>query len=94
MIVNRIARNLGLSSRVALRSKSEQVFRLITVKRSMVVEKRPEPGDRVRVREGTFQDVEGTVVERGSQSRLIIAVHLVQQGVTLEIDEKSLEIIG
>jgi len=60
----------------------------------MVVEKRPEAGDRVRVREGVFRDVQGTVLERGPESRVIVAVHLLQQGVTLEIDEKSLEIVG
>lgn len=94
MIVNRIARNLGLNSRAPFRSELEQVIRLIAVKRSMVVEKRPEPGDRVRVCEGVFRDVEGTVLERGPQSRLVVAVHLLQQGVTLEIDEKSLEIVA
>jgi transcription antitermination factor NusG len=60
----------------------------------MVVEKRPEAGDRVRVRDGVFRDVEGTVLRRAGETRLVIAVHLVQQGVTLELEERSLERIA
>ena len=94
MIVNRIARNLRLNPRLAFGSESHQVFRLLTINSPMIVPKRPEPGDQVRVREGVFRDVEGTVLERVKESRLIVAVHLLQHGVTLEVDEQSLEVIG
>lgn len=93
MIVNRIARTLRLNARSSFGGKSHQLVRLITVSNPMVVEKRPGPGDQVRVREGAFRDVEGTVLERVNELRLIVAVHLVQQGVTLEIDEHSLDVI-
>jgi transcription antitermination factor NusG len=94
MIVNRIARTFRLNARSAFGRDSTQVVRLATVNNPMVVEKRPGPGDQVRVREGVFRDVEGTVLERAHESRLVVAVHLVQQGVTLEIDEQSLDVIG
>lgn len=93
MIVNRIARTLRLNARSALGVKSHQLVRPITVNNPMVVEKRPEPGDQVRVHKGAFRDVEGTVLERINELRLMVAVHLVQQGVTLEIDEQSLDVI-
>ena len=47
---------------------------------------RPEEGDRVRVHGGVFEGVEGTVERRLDRSRLLIALHLVQRGVFLEID--------
>lgn len=94
MIVNRIARTFRLNARSAFRGELHQVFRPVTVSNPMVVEKRPGPGDQVRVREGVFRDVEGTVLERINELRLVVAVRLVQQGVTLEIDERSLDVIG
>lgn len=94
MIVNRIARTFRLNARSAFRGELHQVFRQITFSNSMAVEKRPGPGDQVRVREGVFRDVEGTVVERINELRLIVAVRLIQQGVTLEIDEHALDVIG
>lgn len=94
MIVNRIVRNPRLSRPPAIGAKSHQVFRLIAMNSPKIVEKRPEPGDQVRVRDGVFRDVEGTVIERAKEFRLIVAVHLLQHGVTLEIDEQSLEVIG
>lgn len=94
MIVNRIARSFRMNARSAFRGEFHQVIRQITVSHPMVVEKRPGPGDQVRVREGVFRDVEGTVLERVNELRLIVAVRLVQQGVTLEIDEHSLDVIG
>lgn len=94
MIVNRIARTFRLNARSACRGDLYQVIRPIAVSNPMVVEQRPRPGDQVRVREGIFRDVEGTVLERINGLRLVIAVRLVQQGVTLEIDEQSVDVIG
>ena len=94
MIVNRIARNPRLGRPPAFGAKSHQAFRLIAMASPKIVEKHPEPGDQVRVRDGVFRDVEGTVIERAKESRLIVAIHLIQHGVTLEIDEQSLEVIG
>lgn len=91
MIVNRIARNLRFARRPGIGADLHQVFRPIALNSPMPVDHRLHTGDQVRVREGTFRNVEGTVLERVDESRLIIAVHLVQQGVTLEIDENSLE---
>ena len=91
MIVNRIARNLRLAWQPGIGAESLQVFRLFALNAPMSVDNRLQTGDHVRVCEGTFRDVEGTVLESAGDSRLVIAVHLLQQGVTLEIDEKSLE---
>lgn len=57
----------------------------------MRAENPTELGERVRVREGVFQGVEGTVTERARAERLIVALDLVQTGILLEIDEQQLE---
>lgn len=54
---------------------------------------RAKPGDHVRVRNGAFQGVEGMVVSRQGTCRLIIAVDLMQTGVSLEINENRIEVV-
>lgn len=48
-------------------------------------------GDRVRVRRGILSGVEGMVIARCDDSRLVIAVDLIEQGVTIEIDTAQIE---
>jgi hypothetical protein len=55
------------------------------------VERRLESGREVRIRAGVMKGLEGTVVVRRSKSRLLVAVHLLQAGVSLEIDDYMLE---
>jgi hypothetical protein len=43
-------------------------------------------GDRVRISRGAFCGVEGTVVARRGADRLVVAVALLEHGVTIEID--------
>jgi hypothetical protein len=43
-------------------------------------------GDRVRICKGIFRGIEGTVVDRCGPGRLIVAVELLEQGVTIELD--------
>lgn len=58
-----------------------------------IVEQRFAPGDRVRVCDGVFAGAEGTVLARCRESRLLISVELKQRGVSLEVDDASLELI-
>jgi len=51
------------------------------------------PGDLVRVKEGAFTGVEGTVA-RCHSCRVVVDVPLIQPGVSIEIDGHLLEPIG
>ena len=53
-----------------------------------------DPGDRVRVFCGAFAGVEGSVISRPGDGRLLIAIDLRQRGVTLEVDDAALEPAG
>jgi hypothetical protein len=50
-------------------------------------------GDRVRISQGAFQGVEGTVLGHRGQGRAIIAVDLMEQGVTIEIDVAMVQLL-
>jgi transcription antitermination factor NusG len=50
-------------------------------------------GDRVRVREGAFEGLEGVVVRRSNQCKLVVSLSLIHQSVALEVEPGSLEIV-
>jgi transcription antitermination factor NusG len=54
----------------------------------------PEIGERVRVVSGAFEGVEGTVVNRKNNCKLVISINLIHQAVALEIDFKHLELLS
>jgi transcription antitermination factor NusG len=50
-------------------------------------------GDRVRVRDGVFEGLEGIVVRKSNQCKLVVSLSLIHQSVSLEVEPKYLEII-
>jgi transcription antitermination factor NusG len=50
-------------------------------------------GGRVRVQRGVFEGVEGTIISYRSATRLLIAVELDCRGVSLEIDDRMVEVL-
>jgi len=54
-------------------------------------EGRLQPGDRVRVKTGLLMGLEGVVVSRRGEDRLLIAVNFLQQGVSIQISDFQVE---
>ena len=50
-----------------------------------------EVGERVRVRSGAFEGLEGLVIRRKNKCRLVISIALIHQSVAIEIDQCLLE---
>ena len=50
-------------------------------------------GDRVRVREGMFEGLNGIVVRENNKCKLIVSIDLIHQSVSLEIDPACLELV-
>ena len=48
-------------------------------------------GQRVRVRSGTLEGMEGIVVRRRNRSRLVISLELIQRAMAVDVEEVSLE---
>lgn len=91
LTTNRVSRIIGVSDPSRLRAELEQINRLIHSGAPLTVEQRLAPGNRVRIRHGAMVGLEGTVLVRRGQTRLIVAVTLLQQGVSVEVDDFSLE---
>lgn len=60
----------------------------------LTVESRLEPGHWVRVRTGPLEGLEGTILKRKRQTRLVVAVRMLQQGVSVEISDYLVEPIA
>jgi transcription antitermination factor NusG len=91
LTTNRVSRILGVPDPARLRADLEQVQRLIETGAPLTVEQRLAPGNHVRIRHGAMAGVEGTVLVRRGKTRLIVAVTLLQQGVSVELDDYTLE---
>jgi len=94
MTTNRICRTLDVFD------QDELVTQLIAIEKALVSDAElipcslPEIGRRCRVRAGPLVNVEGVVVEHGKRARLILAVSILGQGASLEIDADLLEPLG
>ena len=91
LTTNRISRVLKVPEQELLYHDLKQVHRLIESDEPLTIEQRLGPGQRVRVREGAFMGLEGTVTSRVRRCRLVVAVTFLQQGISIEIDDYLLE---
>ncbi len=88
---NRISRVLEVSDGRRLYRDLCQIRQLIASDAPLTVEKRLTSGQRVRVRKGSLEGIEGTVLHRRGQCRLLVAVDFMQQGASVEIEDYLLE---
>ncbi|MBI2826667.1 MAG: hypothetical protein HYX69_18495 [Planctomycetia bacterium] len=88
---DRITHLLPVADQQQLYDDLVHVHRLIEANVPLTVESRLSPGDRVRVRHGCMAGIEGTVLYRGRQTRLVIQITFLQQGISVEIDDFMLE---
>lgn len=56
------------------------------------LERRLEPGTKVRIRSGPFAGYVGTVFRREGETRLTVAVEFMDQGVSVAVEDVQLEI--
>jgi transcriptional antiterminator RfaH len=72
-------------------SDIRQIRDLISIGAPLSVESRLEPGQMVRVRNGSFAGFEGTVIRRENETRLLVAVRFMDQGVSVKLDDCQLD---
>lgn len=70
-----------------------QIHELISMDVPMTIEGRVGPGERVRVRSGSFAGYEGVVERRDAETRLIVFVRFMEQGVSVKLDDCQVEVI-
>ena len=71
-----------------------QIRSLIELGVPLTIESRLEPGQQVRVRSGSFAGYEGTVLRREQETRLLVSVRFMEQGVSVKLEDCQLEPIG
>ena len=91
LATNRISRVLAVERPDELVFDLRQFRRLIAANAPLTIEARLAPGRRVRVRQGAFAGLEGTVLKRRGETRLLVAINFLQKGASVEIDDFLLE---
>ena len=91
LATNTVARWISIADERMLVDDLRAIKRLIDTEKPLTPEARIEPGQLVRVRTGALRGVEGTVVQRRNVERLVVAVRLLNQGVSIELEDVDLE---
>jgi transcriptional antiterminator RfaH len=91
LATNRVAQMLSASSDDELTQDLKNVRALIESGVPLTTESRLQPGQRVRVKSGLLMGMEGMIVSRRGEDRLLIAVNFLQQGVSVQISDYQVE---
>jgi transcriptional antiterminator RfaH len=94
LMTKRVTRILPVPDQEQLFCDLRNVHELIESGAPLTVERRLVPGQRVRIKSGPMKGVEGTITARRGTMRLLVAVHFLQNGVSMDIDDYMVEPIG
>lgn len=90
---NHVISMLNVHDGEQLRRELLQIRQLVECGTPVTLESRIVPGNRVRVRLGSLAGLEGTVLKRHGETRLLVSVHFLQRGASVAIDDYMLEVI-
>jgi transcription antitermination factor NusG len=88
---NLVARILDVPDQEQLQADLARIYSLIAAGAPLAAEDRLCPGSRVEIISGPFTGLEGKVLRRGKQLKLIVEVRFLQQGVSVEIESWMVE---
>ena len=91
LATNTVARWLPIPDEELLVSDLRAIKRLIDSEHPLTPEARIEPGQFVRVKSGPLRGVEGIVLKRRGEQRLMVAVRFLNQGASIELEDIDLE---
>jgi len=91
LATNTVARWLSIPDERMLVDDLRAIKRLIDSERPLTPEARLGPGHPVRVRSGPLRGVEGIVVKRRGEQRLVVAVRFLNQGASIELEDVDVE---
>jgi transcriptional antiterminator RfaH len=91
LATNTIARWLPIGDESSLVADLRSIRRLIETEQPLTPEARLEAGHPVRVRSGPLRGLEGVVVKRRGEQRLLVAVRFLNQGASIELEDVDLE---
>jgi len=93
LTTNRVSRVLPVADGEQLRHDLRQVHHLIESNAPMTLERRLRPGQFARIKNGPMRGLEGIITERRGRRLLLVAVHFLQTGVSIEIDDFMVEAV-
>ena len=91
MTTNCVSRRIDVADSALLIADLHQIRRLILLKAPLTPEARLQPGQWVRVRNGPFAGLEGTILKRHGETRLVVAVRFLQQGASILLEDCEVE---
>jgi len=91
LTTNRVSRILPIPDPDSLRHDLRQLRKLIASGAPLTVESRLAAGRRVRIKRGLLAGLEGTVLTRRGETRLLVSVDFLQQGASVAIEDFLLE---
>ena len=86
-----VSRCLDVDDGTQLFRDLRQIRLLIQNGTPMTPESRLVPGTRVRIRSGSLAGTEGTILKRHGVDRLLVVVHFLQRGVSIQIEDFQVE---
>jgi transcription antitermination factor NusG len=91
LATNVVSRWLSIPDERMLVDDLRAIRRLIESDRPLTPEARIEAGQAVRVRSGPLRGLEGVVVSRRGEERLLVAVRFLNQGASIEMEDVDVE---
>ena len=88
---NRISRILDVPDEEGLIVDLRRIHHMLCSDSPVTREARVAPGRRVRIRSGPLAGLEGTVVSRRKQLKIIVSVNFLQQGASVEVEDFMFE---
>lgn len=87
----RVVQMVAATDQAAMTQDLRNIHSLVAAGAPLTVEARLQPGQRVRVKNGALKGVEGIIVSRRGEDRLVVAVEFLQQGVSIVIGDYQVE---
>jgi hypothetical protein len=81
-----VANSLEVHDQQRLHSDLARIHSLMSTGVPMTPEARLQPGMRVTITAGPLRGLEGTILRHGKNLRLLLGVHFMQQGVSVEVE--------
>ena len=83
---NQVVRTLHVADAIQLQDDLNRVHRMMTAGMLLAPEEQLEPGAPVEIVAGPLVGLEGKILRRGKQMRFFVEVHLLQRGVSIEVE--------
>lgn len=86
LATNQVARVLPVTDQAGLHTDLAAVYRAMQSGMLMVPEERLQPGAGVEIVAGPLMGINGTILQRGKETRFVIEVRLLQRGVSVVVE--------